>query len=413
MVGLPPAAEEREVPRRGPPVLSKPTKPRRSLPEPGPPEPSIPSARICVIIPYLGENLPPYFNLFKFGASGSAGLVDFLIFHASSSNIKEQQTASHPRNVKFIDLKTIDKFAELHARVVTQSQDNEPIKIKGGEGSLVSKLTKQLKEYPYHLVQFKPAYGHIFNEYIKDYSHWGYADLDMVFGDLKSWISTDELNDFDVVTYSMGDQERVYLRGQFTFHKNTPKVNNIWRDCKYLSELSGQRYHFESAEGCYSRAVLRRDDVNAKYVVKAMADVDGEDGANGHGVMLASTSDKRLVLYKAGTADGTGERFRSLNPKNLYLGNETALLHWEVGEMQPVVTYKDTPDLKLPKNGYGCMMWAPQQYQKDLCAHDVDASYTLKLIGGKLYKQKYEKVSKVCRLQLPLFVHESSTERVP
>ena len=29
----------------------------------------------------------------------------------------------------------------------------------------------------------------------------------------------------------------VYLRGQFTFHKNEEKVNNVWRKCEYLSDL--------------------------------------------------------------------------------------------------------------------------------------------------------------------------------
>ena len=37
------------------------------------------------------------------------------------------------------------------------------------------------------------------------------------------------------------------------------------------------------------------------------------------------------------------------------------------------------------------MFWAPTTYQRDICVLDVDASHTIKLIGGKLYKQKWEK----------------------
>ena len=70
------------------------------------------------------------------------------------------------------------------------------------------------------------------------YSHWGYSDLDILFGDLPRWITHDELYDFDIVTYGYGDQGRVYLRGQFTFHKNVPDtINQLWRGCKYLSAM--------------------------------------------------------------------------------------------------------------------------------------------------------------------------------
>jgi hypothetical protein len=46
------------------------------------------------------------------------------------------------------------------------------------------------------MVEFKPALGHIFAEYLKGYSHWGYSDLDILFGDLPRFITQDELTDF-------------------------------------------------------------------------------------------------------------------------------------------------------------------------------------------------------------------------
>jgi hypothetical protein len=128
------------------------------------------------------------------------------------------------------------------------------------------------------LVEFKPALGHIFADYLKGYSHWGYSDLDILFGDLPRWMTPDELNDFDIVTYGFGDQDRLYMRGQFTFHKNDPeKINQLWRSCDYLSHMdkrfadvmSGQEHlHFESAEGCYSAAIFEHSDIKVKYAVK-------------------------------------------------------------------------------------------------------------------------------------------------
>ena len=43
-----------------------------------------------------------------------------------------------------------------------------------------------------------------------------YCDLDMVVGNLPLFVSRAELEQHDIVTYSFGDQEALYLRGQWT-----------------------------------------------------------------------------------------------------------------------------------------------------------------------------------------------------
>lgn len=55
---------------------------------------------------------------------------------------------------------------------------------------------------PYYMVEFKPALGWVFREYLKDYTHWAYGDLDVFFGDLtKGWLEASEMREYDVVTY--------------------------------------------------------------------------------------------------------------------------------------------------------------------------------------------------------------------
>lgn len=54
----------------------------------------------------------------------------------------------------------------------------------------------------YYMVEFKPALGWIFREYLKEYSHWAFGDLDVFFGDLtKGWLESSEMRDYDVITY--------------------------------------------------------------------------------------------------------------------------------------------------------------------------------------------------------------------
>ena len=44
----------------------------------------------------------------------------------------------------------------------------------------------------YKLCDFKPAYGTVFADYIKEYDFWGYCDVDVIFGNIRAFM-TDEL----------------------------------------------------------------------------------------------------------------------------------------------------------------------------------------------------------------------------
>lgn len=281
---------------------------------------------------------------------------------------------------------------------------------------LNSMLSRQIINLPYILVEYKPAFGHIFADYLKGYSHWGYSDLDVVFGDLNRWITDDEWNDYDIVTYGFGDQDKLYLRGQFTFHRNDAAyINQLWRGCKYLSEMDVRYAHpdklkFESAEGCYSQAVIKKEDVRVKYAVKAFSDVSENSPIYAHGMYLSLGSDSgvsytssaeynaKSVLYTAETIE-SGDKLLSL-PSNWFEDQKTYSMYAQrdlplqqyVGERSKVQTYrtlynKGDEDASNVK----CMYWAPKEYQMDLCTVDgtVKSDEVVFLEGGVLYKQKF------------------------
>jgi hypothetical protein len=259
-----------------------------------------PSPRIAILLPFIGkgaESVPPYLGLFCGAAGGSAALVDFLIFHANVLTQYAERTGSHvcPPNVKFINLESMDNLASNYLLRLMDQVPEDEWEVNSRE-MMTRVLTHHLMAYPYALVEYKPTFGHVFADYIQDYTHWGYSDLDIVFGDLTRWITPEELSDFDIVTYGFGDQNRVYLRGQFTFHKNNHKINQLWRKCEYLSRLDRrfgkvlageQKLKFESAEGCYSAAVLDRTDLRVKYATKAFTDTLESDPVYSHGLYIA------------------------------------------------------------------------------------------------------------------------------
>ena len=101
----------------------------------------------------------------------------------------------------------------------------------------------------------------------------------MVIGNLPLFLEQPELEEYDITSYSFGDQEALYLRGQWTMHRNQHAVNTLWRGCSHLGAqlqkelllkvawvrrmesrgIANYPKRFQSAEGCYSaRAIATR-----------------------------------------------------------------------------------------------------------------------------------------------------------
>ena len=56
--------------------------------------------------------------------------------------------------------------------------------------------------YPFQVADLKPLYGAMFHDIIESYTHWGWVDVDSIFGDFTPLI--DALEDYDIVTFPDG-----------------------------------------------------------------------------------------------------------------------------------------------------------------------------------------------------------------
>lgn len=132
---------------------------------------------------------------------------------------------------------------------------------------------------PYKLCEYKQAYGYILQEYIKEYDFWGFGDLDLVYGDLRSFFTEDVLvhkfllgwghltllhNDEDTNTYFMKqvdgyqDYKDAFTTSKITFFDEYGYngCSDKWRDCRpedcWLewsfdnASKPKQSYHFNS-----------------------------------------------------------------------------------------------------------------------------------------------------------------------
>ncbi len=56
--------------------------------------------------------------------------------------------------------------------------------------------------YAGKIEDLKPLFGSMFSEYIESYTHWGWIELDNLYGDMRPLLRDLEL--YDVVTYPDG-----------------------------------------------------------------------------------------------------------------------------------------------------------------------------------------------------------------
>jgi hypothetical protein len=178
--------------------------------------------QIVLIVAYIGK-LPHYINLFvetcKFNPS-----VDWIIF---SDQLPPENKAS---NVKFIKM-TLRDIEEL--------------------------IYNKLKLRPnitrgYKLCDFKPAYGIIFKDYLKEYDFWGHTDLDMVLGDIRKFITSNVLENYDIVS---ADERR--LCGPFTLFRNCKKINELYQEHKDYEIIFGSNKHYAFDEKDFNEVVVQ------------------------------------------------------------------------------------------------------------------------------------------------------------
>ena len=157
---------------------------------------------IIIIIPYFGS-LPNYFNLWLSSCKYNSS-IDWMIL-----TDQELEGLNIPCNV--------------HIKHTTLQALKE--KIQGLFDFQIS------LDSPYKLCDYRPAYGEVFSEEIKGYDFWGFGDIDLIYGNIRKFVTDELLNSFD----------RVFAGGHLSICKNSEKVNSVYRNrvdgCFYYKDV--------------------------------------------------------------------------------------------------------------------------------------------------------------------------------
>jgi hypothetical protein len=192
---------------------------------PGAGEQTRPAVRlpsVCLVICYLGP-LPGWIDYYLRSCAYNPS-IDFLFF------TDQDRLPPAPPNVRF-ERMTMTSFSQLASKTL------------GFDVELA---------HPYKLCDFRPAYGELFRPYLADYDYWGYGDLDVIYGDLRGFLTRGQLQRYDVFT---GRTE--YLVGHFTLLRNADAMRTLYRQCRDLKQMlrSPDSFSFDECGGQWQQRV--------------------------------------------------------------------------------------------------------------------------------------------------------------
>lgn len=106
---------------------------------------------------------------------------------------------------------------------------------------------------PYKLCDLKPALGFIHEQDIQGYDFWGFSDLDLIYGDLKSYFTEDKLR-----RYSLFSTHERRVSGHLCLMRNNERMRNLfWKIPTFRKRIQDQQHHALD-EGGFSRLFLKR-----------------------------------------------------------------------------------------------------------------------------------------------------------
>lgn len=282
--------------------------------------------KVAFILPYFGE-FPNYFQIFLNSCSANEDF-DWLIF---TDNKKEYNASS---NIKFIHM----DFLTL--KDIIQRKFDFTIALQN----------------PRKLCDYKPAYGYIFEKYLKGYDYWGHCDCDIVFGNLKKFLAPllDKEKEYD----------KIFTLGHLILYKNTVTNNRTflskWRG-RYLFEESYKTNEITTFDETYGND----ENVNSIFLAQGKKVFQEDLSYN----VDTKTNDFRQVVYDANKK----EYFRM--PKLRH-----GICIWEQGSLR--MYYKNASGLAIKE-----LMYIHLQQRK--MKVDVQNQFCVAIVPNLFYSVKH------------------------
>jgi hypothetical protein len=108
-------------------------------------------------------------------------------------------------------------------------------------------LSEMRKASSYKVIDVKPLYGLLFQRYLAGYDFWAYGDSDMLIGNVSRFLTSELLDNYDVLSGVPPDPKAPWKRtwGPLTVMRNTPMVNELFKKTPGLYHIFNTQFaHF-------------------------------------------------------------------------------------------------------------------------------------------------------------------------
>lgn len=119
----------------------------------------------------------------------------------------------------------------------------------------------------YKLCDFKPSYGFLFSELTEKYDFWGLGDIDVIYGDIRKFITDDMLDHYDVISV-----RPEYVSGFFALFRNDETGRNLFmKSPDYRKVFSDdENYCFDETNWQWLPLVLGKSIFQVKCEIQCM-----------------------------------------------------------------------------------------------------------------------------------------------
>ena len=176
---------------------------------------------------------------------------------------------------------------------------------------------------PYKLCDFKPAYGFLFEELLKDYDYWGHCDCDLLFGNLEKILTPVLCNGYD----------KVFAAGHLTLYRNTSENNR-----RFMKPHNGVEIYKEA----YTTSAIYVFDEDCQMKHHTDNNVHSiflEDGAKVFADDLSMNVSGRTAKFVRSAYDSVSRQFVC----QLY---QPARYYWRNDELFALVVKKESEELE-------------------------------------------------------------------
>jgi len=108
---------------------------------------------------------------------------------------------------------------------------------------------------PYKICDLRPAFGVIFEDFLQNVDFWGYSDIDLIYGDIRSFITDEILNSYEIIS-----TREEYMSGHFALYKNQNKTNLLYQKCINYREIfqnNNHHYAFDERSNLIGRRLFK------------------------------------------------------------------------------------------------------------------------------------------------------------